>query len=399
MKVDTNAKKIKEVLERGVEQVIKKEHLLHRMLSGQPLRIKLGIDPTAPDLHLGNAVVLWKLKAFQDLGHTIVLIIGDFTAKIGDPSGKLSERKVLSDDEIKKNMKTYRAQIGKILDLKKTEFVYNSKHLSKMSFAEMYRISHFFSANQILERDMFQKRKELGRPIWLHEFFYPIFQAYDSVAVQADVETGGSDQLFNMMMGRQLQPHFEQSPQDVLTMKILVGTDGTQKMSKSLGNYIGIQEKPAEIYGKIMSIRDERIIEYFELCTSLAKKEVEKIERALKNKSLHPRIAKAQLAREIVAVYHGARIAERAEEEFNRVFKEKEFPSEILAFPIKEKSIALLDILVKTKLATSKSEAKRLIEQGAVKIDSEIQKDWRKIISLKRGMVFQAGKRKFAKIG
>ena len=392
--VDQN--KIKVILTRGVEEVIDRQHLERRLLSGERLRIKFGIDPTAPELHLGNAVILWKLKKFQELGHKIVFIIGDFTAQIGDPTGRLTARKPLTKKEIKENMKTYKNQLGKILNLKKTEIVYNSKHLSTMSFTEIYRISHFFSANQILERDMFQERKEKGRPIWLHEFFYPVFQAYDSVAVKADVEIGGNDQLFNMMMGRQLQPHFNQPPQDILTMRLLSGTDG-RKMSKSFGNYIGIQETPNEMYGKIMSIKDELITDYFELCTFVPMEEISEIEKQIKA-GANPRDFKAKLAFEVVKIYHGERVARKAEEEFNQVFKEKRLPSEVKKYRLKNKSYKIIDLLVKTKLVKSRAEARRLVEQRGVKIDGEIIDNWQKEVEIHKGMIIQVGPRRFVEL-
>lgn len=394
----TNNQKILELLTRGVEEIIEKSSLEKKIKSGRQLRIKCGIDPTVPDLHLGNAVILWKLREFQKLGHKIVFIIGDFTAQIGDPSGRLDARKMLTKKEISYNMKTYRKQIGKILDLQKIDLVYNSQHLNKLSLAEIYRIFQFFSANQILERDVFQERRRRQKPIWLHEFFYPVFQAYDSVVVKADVEIGGSDQFFNMMMGRQLQPYFKQSPQDILTMKLLVGTDGRRKMSKSFGNYIGIQESPNEQYGKLMSIKDELIPEYFELCTQIPLREVKKITRDLKNKKVNPRDLKAALAREIVTIYHGKRKAISAEKEFERVFKERELPSQIPKINIKEKNLNILDLLIRTKLVSSKSEGKRLILQKGVKIDGKLQNKWQEIIEIKKGLIIQVGKRKIAKL-
>ena len=398
MKINTSPQKIKEILTRGVEEIIEKESLIKKLKSGKPLRIKFGVDPTAPELHLGNAVILWKLKEFQELGHTIIFIIGDFTAQIGDPTDKLTARKTLTEKEIKANMKTYKEQVGEILDLNKTKIIYNNRHLSKMKLAEIYRISQFFTVNQILERDMFQERRRAEKPIWLHEFMYPIFQAYDSVVVKADIEIGGNDQLFNMMAGRQLQPHLNQSPQDIITIKLLVVTDVKRKMSKSFGNYIGINESPKEQFGKIMSIPDESIIEYFELCTPLPLEKIEKIETELKNNKLNPRDAKAKLAYEIVSLYHGKSAAQKAENEFNRIFKEKELPSKIPSIKIADKNINILDLLVKIKFALSKAEAKRLIEQKGVKINDKIQEDWRKNVIVKSGAVIQVGKRKFVKI-
>ncbi len=398
MQAKTTLQKIKEVLTRGVEKIIEKESLLKKLKSGKKLRVKLGIDPTAPDLHLGNAVVLWKLKEFQDLGHTIILIIGDFTARIGDPSGRFSLRKMLSEKEIKENMKAYELQIGKILNLKKTKIIYNSRHLSNLRFSEMYRLLHFFSVNQILERDIFRKRRELKKPIWLNEFFYPIFQAYDSVIVKADIEVGGSDQLFNMLIGRQLQPHFGQPPQDIITVRILVGTDGKQKMSKSFNNYIGINESAKEQFGKLMSIKDEAISEYFELCTRLPMTEIKRDISLLKTDKINPRDLKAKLAREIVFLYHGKEAALMAEEEFNRIFKEKKLPSEMTEVKIKERFLNILDLLTKTRLVNSKSEAKRLISQKAVRIDGVLKEDWREMIEIEKGTTVKIGKRKFAKI-
>lgn len=393
-----NTQKIEEILTRGVETVIEKDSLEKKLKSGRQLRIKLGIDPTAPHLHLGNAVILLKLKEFQNLGHKIVLIIGDFTAQIGDPSGRIDTRKVLTKKEISYNMRTYQRQIAKILDLKKIDLVYNSWHLNKLSLAQIFRIFQFFSVNRLLEREAFQERRKRQEPIWLHEFLYPIFQAYDSVAVKADVEIGGSDQLFNLMMGRQLQPHFNQPPQDILTMRLLLGTDGKRKMSKSFGNYIAIEESPTEQYGKIMSIKDELIPDYLELCTQIPLKEVKKIIRDLENKKVNPLDVKARLAKEIVGIYQGKDKALFAEEEFERVFRKKELPSKIPEIRLKEKSINILELLVKTRLATSKAEAKRFILQKGVRINSQLQTDWQAVIEIKKEMVIQVGKRKIVKI-
>ncbi|HOA47623.1 MAG TPA: tyrosine--tRNA ligase [Candidatus Pacearchaeota archaeon] len=407
MQINTDSQKINELLTRGVEQIIEKESLRKKLKSGRQLRIKFGIDPTAPDIHLGNAVILWKLRDFQDLGHKIILIIGDFTAQIGDPTGKLSTRKMLTQQEIEENMKNYKNQIGKILDVKKIKIVYNSDHLGKLTLADIYQIFHFFTANQILERDMFQEREKKGKPIWLHEFLYPIFQAYDSAAIKADVEIGGSDQLFNMTMGRQLQPHFGQDPQDVMTMKLLIGTDGEKKMSKSVGNYIGIQESPEEQYGKIMSIKDELILDYFELCTRISLKKIKELEKDLKAKNVNPRDLKSRLAKKIVEIYHGKTAAKKAEKEFNRVFKEKKVPSKMPVFIVPQESYPVLKLLVELNLAQSKSEAKRLIEEGGVKIikptidNKQLTiklRDWKEEIKIQDEMILKVGKRKFAKI-
>jgi len=385
----TKNQKIEELLSRGVEQVIDKERLRKRLIAGEKLRIKFGVDPTRPDLHLGHAVPLRKLKEFQNLGHSIVFIIGDFTAQIGDPSGRMSARIPLAPEEVSQNAETYLRQAGKILDIKKTEIVRNSEFLSEMSFAELFRLSQFFTVNQMMERDMFQKRREKEKPIWLHEFLYPILQAYDSVRTKADVEMGGNDQLFNMLAGRILQPYFKQRPQDVIAVKLLLGTDGKQKMSKTLGNYIGITEGPIEQYGKTMSIPDELIESYFELCTDVS------LDAA---KDLLPRDAKAKLAREIVSIYHGEKAAMAAEEEFNRVFRGKGLPSGISAVSVSKKTLNILDLLIEVKLAPSKSEAKRLVEQGGVAIGGKVVRDWREQITITKGQVIRAGKRRFVRV-
>lgn len=394
----TKTQKIEEILNKGVDKVILRNHLEKRLKSGEKLRIKFGIDPTSSDIHLGNAVILWKLREFQKLGHKIILIIGDFTAQIGDPSGRSGERRTLTKEEVAKNMKTYKKQIGEILDFKKIELIYNSRHLLKLNFSEIYRLLHFFSVNQILERDIFQERKRKEKPIWLHEFLYPILQAYDSVVVKADIEIGGKDQLFNMIMGRQLQPHFGQLPQDIITMKLLIGTDGRRKMSKSFGNYIGINESAKQQYGKLMSINDELIPEYFELCTPLPLEEVNKIKSELKNKKVNPRDLKEKLARTIVSIYHGVAAAKKAEKEFVRIFKEKKTPTKIPEIRIQQKNINILDLLVKIRFASSKSEAKRLISQGGIKIDAKVCQDWGKVIEVQKGMIIQVGKRRFVRI-
>lgn len=397
MKINTNIKKIEEVLTRGVEEIIEKESLLKKLKSGRQLRIKHGIDPTGPKIHLGRAFQFWKLRNFQELGHKIVLIFGDFTAQIGDASDKLVMRRPLSEREVKENLKDYTRQIAKILDLKKTELHYNSEWLNKLRAKDLLLLSMRFTAQQMIQRRNFKERWEQGKPIGLHELDYPLFQGYDSVAVKADVETGGSDQLFNLKVGREIQKMFNQPPQDIMTSKMLTGLDG-QKMSTSLGNIITIVDSPGEMYGKIMSMKDELIPEYFELCTQVSLKEVKKIARDLKNKKLNPRDAKARLAREIVKIYHGEKTASKTEEEFKRIFKEKKLPRKIPEIKIKEKSLNILDLLVKTKLARSRSEAKRLILQKGVKIDGEIVGDWKKIIKIKKGQVFQVGKRKFIRV-
>lgn len=397
MKIITDSKKIKELLTKGVEEIIEKRSFLKKLKSGKRLRIKHGIDPTGPKIHLGRAVPLQKLRIFQELGHQIVLIIGDFTAQIGDASDKLTMRKPLSEEEIKENMREYSKQIGKILDMAKVELHYNSEWLNKLSAKDLLLLSMKFTVQQMVQRRNFKERWETGKPIGLHELDYPLFQGYDSVAIKADIEIGGSDQLFNLKVGREIQKMFGQPPQDIMTLKMLPGLDG-RKMSTSWGNIIAIVDDPKDMYGKIMSLKDELIPLYFELCTSLSQKEIKEIEKCLKDKKINPRELKARLAREIVSFYHGKKAAKISEEEFNKVFREKKFPSKIPVFTTSKNIYSFIDLLFDSKLVSSKSEAKRIISQGGVKINGDVKKDWKTKIELKKGMVIQVGKRKFLKI-
>ncbi len=397
MKINTDSKKIEELATRNVEEIFERESLVRKLKSGKQLRIKHGIDPTGPKIHIGRAVQFWKLRAFQDLGHQIVLIIGDFTAQIGDASDKQAMRKPLTEAQIKENLKDYTNQIAKILDIKKTEINFNSKWLSKLTAKDMLSLAMRFTAQQMIQRRNFKERWDSGKPIGLHELSYPLFQGYDSVAVKADVEIGGSDQLFNLQAGRELQKMFGQIPQDIVTLKMLNGLDG-RKMSTSWGNVITIVDEPNDMYGKIMSMKDELIPEYFELCTALPMEEVEKVKSDLAGGSVNPRDLKARLAKEIVAIYHGQKSASIAEKEFEKVFREKEMPSEIPEIGIEEGKLPILDFLNKTGLVSSKAEAKRLILQKGVKINNEVQSDWKKEVEIKKGTVVQVGKRKFAKI-
>lgn len=398
MKINTDPKKIKKLLTRGIVEIIERKSLFKKLRSGKKLRIKYGADPSAPDLHLGHSACLWILKELQDLGHKIIFIVGDFTATIGDPSLRLKARPRLSKKEVEKNAQTYFKQAGKILDVKKTEIIRNSQWLSKMNLEDLLKLASKFTVARILERDDFASRFKKGIDIGIHELIYPLMQAYDSIMVRADIELEGSDQKFNMLAGRNLQKKMGQTPQDLIIIPLLLGIDGQKKMSKTFNNYIGITERPEVQYGKIMSIPDELIGDYFELATRVSVKEVEKIKRDLKQKKVNPRDSKARLAREIVSIYHGKKKAERAEKEFNRIFKEKKIPSEIPEIKIKEKALNTLNLLVKIKLASSKSEAKRLILQKGVKIEGRIQEDWKKVIRIKKGMIVQVGKRKFVKI-
>lgn len=397
MKAKTNRQKIEDILERGIEKIIDKRHLKKLLLSGKVLRIKHGIDPTGPDIHLGRAAQLLKLRAFQELGHKIVLIIGDFTARIGDPSDKPEGRKGLSSEEIEKNMKNYLEQFSKILDLEKTEIRYNSEWFSKMNLEDFIRIAGNFSVQQLVHRRNFKQRWQAKKPIFLPEIIYPILQGYDSVMVQANVELGGYDQLFNLKMGRILQEINQQEPQDIVTLKMLPGLDG-RKMSTSWDNMITIVEDPSNMYGKIMSMKDELIPLYFELCTDTPLKEIKRIEKEIKSNKINPRDAKARLAFEIVSFYHGKDKATEAEKEFIRVFKEKKEPKDIRTFFCPKKEYQIVDLLVSLGFAKSKSDAKRLITQGGVKIDGKVQNDWKKIVQIKEGMIIQVGKLRFAKM-
>nr|WP_254388584.1 tyrosine--tRNA ligase [Thermanaeromonas sp. C210] len=390
------------VLRRGAAEIVPEEELAHKirrsLASGRPLRVKLGLDPTAPDIHLGHTVVLHKLRQFQELGHHVIIIIGDFTGRIGDPTGKSETRRQLSEEEVLANAETYKQQIFKILDPAKTEIAFNSTWLKKLTFAEVIELAAKITVARMLERDDFAKRYREGRPISVHEFFYPLMQGYDSVALQADVELGGTDQKFNLLMGRHLQREYGQEPQVALMMPILVGLDGVQKMSKSLGNYIGINEPPAEMYGKVMSLPDELMLTYFELVTPLSLEEVEAVRRGLAAGELHPRDAKMYLAREIVKFYHGQEAAYEAEAEFRRVFQEKDMPSDMPEMVVAEDSVWLPRLLVRAGLASSTSEARRLIVQGAVKVGGSRVTDPEAEIAITPGMVLQAGKRKFVRL-
>lgn len=398
MKINTDPKKIKEILTRGVEEIIEKESLIKKLKSGKPLRIKFGIDPTAPDIHLGHAVPLRKLKQFQELGHKIILIIGDFTATIGDPSGRSETRKPLTKKEVTDNLKKYLSQADKIIDIKKTEIHYNGEWFAKDGVSRLLELSRAGSIQQILRRADFRKRIDEGCDISLLEALYPLFQGYDSVKVGADVEIGGSDQKFNLLMGRRVQRHYKIPEQDIMTVPLLEGIDGVKKMSKSYGNYIAVDETPNDMFEKIMRLPDNLIAKYFLLCADKPEKEIQKIKTDMERGKLNPRDAKAKLAKEIISLYHKKPAAQKAEKEFNKIFKKRELPSEIPSIRIAAKNLNILDLLVKTKLASSKAEAKRLIEQKGMKIDDEIQEDWRKNIPIKSGMIIQVGKRKFAKI-
>lgn len=381
--------------EKGIVEIIDEKSLKEKLQS-KKLRIKYGVDPTRPDIHIGHAVQLWKLKQLQDEGHKVIFLIGDYTTKIGDPSGRKSARPVLTDKEIAKNAKTYFDQVGKILNIKKTEIRYNSEWFSKMNFDDVLQLAGKFTVAQIIERDDFQKRLKSGVDIGLHETLYPLMQAYDSVELKADVEFCGNDQKFNVLAGRDLQKKMGQAPQDIIITELLVGLDGVNKMSKSLHNYIGITEKPNSQFGKIMSIPDQLVIKYFELCTTLPMDEIKKYEKQMEE-GVNPRGIKEKLACEIVKLYHGEGEAEKARVEFEKVFSKKELPTDIPEVKL-EGSYDLMLFLIELGVAGSNSEARRLIEQGGVKIDGTKVLDPRSSISTHPGMVIQVGKKKAYKI-
>ena len=395
--IDTNPKKIEEVLTRGVEKILPSKKGLARLMGERKIRLYLGIDPTSPELHLGHAIPLKKLREFQELGHEVILLFGTFTAQIGDPSERDEERRSLTLEQIKKNMATYRRQATKILDISKVKIKHNADWLAKLTFKNLIEITSHFTASRLLERDMFQRRLRKGGEVWVSEFLYPLMQGYDSVAMDVDLEIGASDQLFNMLVGRKLQKIYNKKEKFILTTPMLLGLDG-RKMSKTYSNTVNITDSPDEMYGKIMSLKDELILQYFRLCTEVPEEEIREIEENLKLKKTNPRDAKTKLAREIVRVYYGKKVATKAEKEFERIFKGKKLPAKIPKISLGEKKLNILDLLAKTKLAPSKSEAKRLILQKGVKVDGETAADWRMIIQIKKGMIIQIGKRKFLKL-
>ncbi len=386
---------IDELLTRGVDEVIVKENLEKELKGDGKLRIKLGIDPTGPDIHLGHAVPLRKLKAFQEMGHTAVFIVGDFTARIGDPSEKEKTRKPLTIEEVKKNAEGYFAQAFKIIDKDKTEVHMQSEWFEKMDLQKLFDVARQVSVQDLMKHETFKKRIATNAPFSLLEMMYPILQGYDSVEVKADVEIGATDQKFNILMARQIQKIYNQPEQDVVTLKYLTGLDGEEKMSKSLGNYIAINDIPEDMYGKVMSIPDNLIMQYFELCTDITDDALKIIEQETKS---DPRNTKAKLARLIVEMYHSEETAEKAAGEFDRVFKNKEKPEDMPVKDIDVSECRIDDLLMKCELATSKAEAKRLIEQGGVEIEGEKITDPFKTITIKDEMIVQVGKRKFVKI-
>ena len=393
-----------EVITAGTEDVLTENELkdiIEKSISdNKPLIVKLGLDPTSPDIHLGHTVVLNKLRQFQNLGHKALLIIGDYTARIGDPSGRSVLRPKLSSDIIDKNAKTYMKQAFKILDPKKTEVVKNSKWLKKLKFEDVLNLTSKFTVSRMLERDDFKKRFKSNTSIAIMEFLYPVMQAYDSVEVEADVELGGTDQRFNLLMGRELQKEFSQRPQIAITMPILVGTDGIEKMSKSLGNYIGVDEQPKEIFGKVMSIPDNIMMDYFKLLTTMDGREIREIEDNIKKQKLNPSIAKRKLAKILIEKLYNRKEAEESEKNFDLIFKKKKVPDNVSEYKIdsnklKGGKIFLTELLADSGLAKSKSEARRLITQGGIRIGNKKLNDPNMEFDLSyiNGKVIQRGKK------
>jgi len=389
-----------EQIERGVIEILPREDLLKKLeksiRDGKPLRIKLGLDPTAPDIHLGHTVVLNKLRQFQDLGHEIHLIIGDFTGRIGDPSGKSETRKQLTEEEINNNARTYQEQIYKVLDPEKTIMHFNSEWLMKLNMIDVLKLAAKYTVARMMERDDFEKRYKEGLPIGVHEFMYPLMQGYDSVALQADVELGGTDQKFNLLVGRHLLKEYGFEPQVALMMPILEGTDGIQKMSKSLGNYIGVNDDPYEMFGKTMSISDNLICRYYELLTRVPMAEVENMRQQMDKGELNPRDAKIRLAMELISTFHSEEEATQARERFKLVYSQRDIPDDIPEITVDEIDVWLPKFLNEKGLVDSTSEGRRMLKQGAVKVNGD--KYEQEDIHLETGMVIQIGKRKFVKI-
>ncbi len=389
------------IIKRGVVEIIQEDELLEKLkesfITGKPLRVKAGFDPTAPDLHLGHTVLLNKMRQFQELGHEVIFLIGDFTGMIGDPTGKSETRKALTKEEVLKNAETYKEQVFKILDSKKTIVDFNSRWLEPLTAKDMIFLAAKYTVARMLERDDFSKRYELGKPIGIHEFMYPLLQGYDSVALRADVELGGTDQKFNLLVGRELQREYGQRPQTVITMPLLEGLDGVNKMSKSLGNYVGITEPPKEIFGKLMSISDELMLRYYELLSELSLEDFEKLKEDIKTGKKHPFEAKKELAMEIVRRFYNHEEAKKAREEFERVFSRHEIPEHIPEYEVKDEK-NLIDILFEASIVASKSEAKRLVQQKAIEINGEKILDINFKVAPGKECIVKVGKRKFLRL-
>ncbi len=398
MEINTDPEKIGEIMSRGVFEAVDRRELGKKLASGKRLRVKLGIDPTAPDLHLGHAAVLRKLRQFQDLGHQAVLIVGDFTTLIGDPSGRSASRPQIDGGQIRDNMKDYINQAAKVIDVERAEVRYNSEWFSPKPMLFLMDLAKRFTVARLIEREDFQKRLSAGMDVSMLELLYPLLQGYDSVAVAADVELGGYDQRLNILFGRKVQRAFDLPEQDAVFCPLLPGIDGEKKMSKSAGNYIGLGEKPAEMFAKIMKIADASMWNYFETLTDIGLPEIQKLKDDVEGGKRHPRDVKMMLARQIVAGFNDVAAADSAQKEFIRVAREGDLPSDIPAAEVKEKSLNIPELLIALGAVKSKGEARRLCGQGGVKIDGAVKNDWQEVIEVKSGMVAQVGKSKFFKV-
>lgn len=391
-------------LKRGTQEILPEKDLLSKLersvKTGKPLTVKAGFDPTAPDIHLGHTVLMQKMAQFQQLGHTVVFLIGDFTGLVGDPSGKSKTRPQLTREEVLKNTETYKTQVYKILDPKKTQIRFNSEWLEKFSSYDFVRLASHANVARMLEREDFNRRYKEGQSISLHEFMYPLLQAYDSVALKADVELGGTDQKFNLLMGRELMQDYQLEPQVCITMPLLEGLDGVQKMSKSLNNYVGVNESPDEIYGKLLSLPDSMMRKYFDLLSAHTTEEIEAVFKELKEGKRHPKAVKSFFAKEIVTRFHNSSAAEQAEQNFDKIFAKKEIPDVLPEFKATatESKIWLPKLLVDIQFAASTSEGKRLVSQGAVRINEAVAKEEHFNVTGSSSLILQCGKRKFAKI-
>lgn len=394
--------KILAKIQHGTEEIIPKEELIAKLKkseeTGKPLRIKLGCDPSRPDLHIGHAVVLRKLRDFQDLGHEAILVVGDFTAMIGDPSGKSKTRPQLTAEETKRNGETYFEQARKILDPEKTRIVYNSEWLGAMKFADVIKLASKFTVARMLERDDFEKRYQAGDSIGVHEFLYPLAQAMDSVALEADIELGGTDQKFNLLVGRHIQRYYDQEPQVIITMPILEGTDGVEKMSKSLGNHVALADSPNEMFGKLMSIPDELILKYFQLAVFADKSKLADIKEKLASQSVNPMVLKKEMARKVIEFYHSEEEAIKAQEEFERVFSKGDIPADLPIYTPEQNRMWIVKFVADSGLVKSNGEARRMIKQGAVSIDGEKITLTDLEVIPKDGMILKIGKRRFCKV-
>ena len=390
---DSNEQERATALSHGAVEVISQPELAEKLKLGRPLRIKLGMDPTAPDLHLGHSLTLKKLRDFQDAGHSVIFLVGDFTAMIGDPTGRSETRKPLSRDQIERNAETYRAQAFKILDRDRTEVRFNSEWMNELGVRRLIEIAAKVSVARLLERDDFEKRLADQEPLFLHELLYPVIQGYDSVALEADLEIGGTDQKFNMLVGRELQRHLGQAPQAVMTMPLLEGLDGVRKMSKSYGNSVGLTDNPEDMYGKLMSVPDQLMVRYYELLTKATPEEI----AAVKSGGVHPMEAKKRLARTIVAEYHGARAATRAEQYFESRFQRREIPASTQVYRIAEE-LWICELMKQLRFTPSTSEARRLVSQGAVRVDGRTITDVNFRFVPGEHKVLEVGKRRIARI-